>query len=70
MDELLTVKEVSKLLKVNVNKVYDLIKYGYLPALKLGSYKVRKMTLMKFMEDNEGLDLTILDSVSSIEMKK
>ena len=37
MDELYTVKEVSRILKVNVHKVYDLIRAGLLPALKLGS---------------------------------
>ena len=31
-----------------------LINLELLPALKLGSYKVRKTALLKFLEDNEG----------------
>ena len=39
---LYTVKEVALTLGVNVHIVYDLIKKGLLPAMKLGSLKVRK----------------------------
>ena len=45
MDELHTAKEVGKIMKVNVHKVYDLIRAGLLPALKLGSIKIRKESL-------------------------
>lgn len=55
---LYTVKEVSKILKVNVHYVYALIKKGKLPALKIGSLKVRKEALEKFLEEYEGYDLT------------
>ena len=41
---LYTVKEVSSALGVNVHVVYELIKKGLLPAMKLGSLKVRKQT--------------------------
>ena len=57
-DILLTVKEVSEILHTNKGYVYELIKRGLLPALKLGSYKVRKETLLRFLKDNEGNDLT------------
>ena len=38
--DLYTVKEVSEILIVNVNVVYNLIKSGTLKALKLGRYKI------------------------------
>ena len=63
MQELYTVKEVSQILKVNVHKVYDLIRAGLLPALKLGSLKVRGETLHKFIADCENMDLTDLDNI-------
>ena len=44
--DLYTVKEVSEILIVNVNVVYDLIKSGTLRALKLGRYKIRRTTLL------------------------
>lgn len=53
-----TVKEVSEIIHTNPAYVYSLIKSGLLPALKLGSYKIRKSTLVNFLENNEGKDLT------------
>ena len=53
MDELLTVKEVSKRLKINVTTVYQLIHKKKLTALKLGALKVRASTLDRFMADEE-----------------
>lgn len=55
---LYTVKEVSQLSHTNQAYVYSLIKAGLLPVLKLGSYKIRKEALIRFLEDNEGKDLT------------
>ncbi len=68
-DVLYTVAEIAKLLKTNSNYVYELIKRGLLPALKLGSYKVRKTALTNFLEKNEGKDLTDLDNIISLNMK-
>lgn len=65
-DVLYTVQDVSKLIHSNVNYVYALIKKGYLPALKLGSLKVRKVTLDKFLEEYEGKDLTNLENISEL----
>lgn len=65
-DVLYTVKETSKLLKTNTNYVYELIKRGMLPALKLGSFKIRRTTILNFLEQNEGKDLTDLDNISSL----
>lgn len=59
MEEVLyTVKEVSKLLKCNVDMVHKLRKSGVLPFLKLGQYKVRKEALDEFLKKYEGKDLT------------
>ena len=57
-DILYTVKEVSVIIHTNKAYVYELIKAGLLPALKLGSFKIRKVTLEKFLQENEGYDLT------------
>lgn len=50
---LYTVTEVAKLLKVNRTFVYELINRGELPAVKIGSLKIRKTTLEKFLEGKE-----------------
>ena len=68
-DVLYTVQEVSKLIKTNPTYVYDLIRKGYLPALKLGSYKVRRVTLLNFLAKFEGKDLTDLDEVVEIPVR-
>lgn len=57
-DILYTVKQVSELIHTNPAYVYELIKAGLLPVLKLGSYKVRKTALLNFLEKYEGKDLT------------
>ena len=59
---LLTVREVSQRLKVNVNYVYKLINSGLLPHLKLGSIKVREESLNAFLSQYDGQDVDkILD---------
>lgn len=49
-DIIYTISEVSKLLKVNRNFVYGLIKSGKLKAIKIGSLKVRKKDLCEYLE--------------------
>lgn len=68
MDFLYTVRETAKLLKTNANYVYDLIKLGYLPALKLGSLKVRKVAIDEFLKKYEGKDLTDLNNIRELEV--
>ena len=46
---LLTVSEVAKQLKVNRNFVYKLIADGELPAVKIGSIKVKKEALTEYV---------------------
>lgn len=59
MEEILyTVKEVSKLLKSNPGYIYELIRAGHLPVLKLGQIKVRRVALLEFLKRYEGHDLT------------
>lgn len=47
---LLTVSEVAKMLKVNRNFVYKLIKDGELEAVRIGSIKVRKDVLNEYIK--------------------
>lgn len=56
-----TVPEVAKLLHSSPNYIYLLIEKGFLPAIKLGSIKVLKTSLEKFLIDNEGQDLSNLN---------
>jgi len=53
MEDVLTVKEVAKILRVNPRAVYGLINSGDLPHLNLGSKKVRRTSLDKFIEEQE-----------------
>ena len=70
MDELYTVKEVSQKLKVNIHKVYELVNAGLLPALKLGSIKVRKESLEEFLMKYDGKDLTDLKNICDLKIDK
>lgn len=64
---LYNVKETANVLGVNVHLVYSLISKGLLPALKLGSLKVRKSTIEDFIAKYEGMNLSDLDNI--IELK-
>ncbi len=69
MEEILyTVRETAKLLKVNPNYVYDLIKKQMLPALKLGSFKIRRTSLLNFVKENEGKDMTDLNNIKELKV--
>lgn len=52
MIPLYTVTEVSKLLKVNRNFVYELIRKGELEAVRIGSIKVRKDAVERYIDNN------------------
>lgn len=62
-----TVQEVAKILHLSPNYIYSLIYKGYLPAIKLGSMKVLKSSLEKFLIINEGNDLSDLDNIKKLE---
>ncbi|MGI6092897.1 MAG: helix-turn-helix domain-containing protein [Negativicutes bacterium] len=65
---LYTVAEVAKMLKTNPAYVYELIKAGQLPVLKLGSMKIRRVALLTFLERCEGFDLTNPHEVKRLDM--
>lgn len=58
--ELYTVTEVSKLLKVNKNAVYDLIRNGYVKTLKYGVVKIPSTEVDDFINKWTGYDLSDL----------
>ena len=47
---LYTVSEVAKLLKVNKNFVYKIINNGELEAVRIGSIKVKREALDRYIE--------------------
>ncbi|KZL89156.1 helix-turn-helix domain-containing protein [Clostridium magnum] len=63
---LYTVEEVAAILKVNKNAVYDLIRKGFLTALKLGRLKVTKSTLLSFLNEYNGKDLSDLGNIKEL----
>lgn len=65
---LYTVKEVSQIMHTNPSYVYQLINAGLLPVLKLGSYKVRHIALMKFLDEYEGYDLSDPKKIEKISV--
>ena len=60
---LYTVKETAFVLGCNIHLVYDLINKGLLPAMKLGSLKIRLTSIEEFLEKYDGMDLTDLDNI-------
>jgi len=65
-----TVKEIAKILHTSPNYVYKLIDKGYLPAIRLGSIKVLKSSLDKFLEENEGNDLSDVNDIKKLDVSK
>lgn len=63
---LYTVEEVATILKVNKNAVYDLIRKGFLKALKLGRLKVTRPTLLSFLREYNGKDLSDLENIKEL----
>lgn len=67
MEELYTIKEVSKLLKCSINRVHDLRKSGVLKCLKLGNYKVTQSSLKDFLSRYDGMDVTDPKNIKEIK---
>lgn len=63
-----TVQEVAKILHSSPNYIYSLIDKGYLPVIKLGSIKILKSTLEKFLLENEGKDLSNINNIKKISI--
>ena len=53
MEKLLTIRETAKILKTNVNFVYDLINKGKIPYVSIGSLKIRESALDEFIRSHE-----------------
>ena len=62
-----SVREVAEMLHSSPNYIYSLIEKGYLPAIKLGSFKVIKSTLEQFLIENEGNDLSDINNIKKIK---
>ena len=62
-----TAKETAKIIHCSPNYIYELIDKGYLPAIKLGSIKILKTTLEQFLIENEGRDLSDINSVRKVK---
>ncbi len=52
-----TTQEVANILKVKFDYALDLIKYGYIRAIKYHGNKVTKAALLDFIEAYDGVDL-------------
>ena len=51
MEELLTIQEVSKLLKVTPSLIYKWVHYGFVPYVKLGTrVRFKQTALEKWIE--------------------
>ena len=58
-----TVKQVSQMLHTNAAFIYEIIRAGLLPAMKLRSLRVRKEALDEFLRKYEGYDLSDLQDI-------
>lgn len=65
-----TVQEVAKLLHSSPNYIYELINKGLLRAIKLGSLKIRRDELERFLLENEGNDLSDLNNIKTLNGKE
>lgn len=61
-----TVQEVSKILGVNKNSVYSLINAGVIKTMKLGRQKITINSLIEFLENYDGYDLSDLSNIKCI----
>jgi len=57
-DVVYTVKEVADILHVNKNYVYNLINKNLIPVMKFKSYRIRRSSLIKFLNEYENVDLS------------
>ncbi|WP_073393125.1 transcriptional regulator [Clostridium magnum] len=58
--------KILKLYLLCKNAVYDLIRKGLLTALKLGRIKVTKPTLLEFLKEYSGKDLSDLENIKEL----
>lgn len=67
MEELLTVKECSVILKTSPDYVYRLIDNGLLKCLRIGRIKVRRSALDELIRSYEGYDITDPNEIKKME---
>lgn len=65
-----SIPEVSKILKTDKGTVYKLAKTGHLRAMRLGSLKVSKYELERFLREYAGKDLNDLDNIVNLTENK
>lgn len=52
-DDVLTPKDIQKILKIQRNKCYEMLRCGILPSFKLGKeYRILKTELLNFIQEN------------------
>ena len=61
---------VAAILHSSPNYVYTLIRKGYLPVVRLGSIKILKQSLEKFLIENQGKDLSNLEDIKPLDFSK
>ena len=66
-EELLTVKQVSQVLKTNTAYVYRLRDAGLLKFMELGNLKCRRSALDEFIRSMDGMDATDPEHIKPLE---
>lgn len=66
-EELLTVKQVSQVLKTNTAYVYRLRDAGLLKFMKLGALKCRRSALDEFIRSMDGMDATDPEHIKPLD---
>lgn len=69
-DELLTVKDVARVLHISINSANALVQSGVIPGMRLNGMKVRRRALEAWMESMEGMDLADPANPVPIERKE
>lgn len=68
-----TIPEARALLRVETRKIYELIDKGFLAAICIGGGRkrmIRRVSIMRFLADYDGYDLSDLDNIKPIVSKK
>lgn len=69
MNCLYTIADVTEILKMDKNLVYDLVRKGYLIPLKCKTFKISSLEIEKFIQKWTGYDLSDLDNPKLITME-
>ncbi|MBR3325231.1 MAG: helix-turn-helix domain-containing protein [Clostridia bacterium] len=62
-----TVREVADILHTSPNYVYELVNNGHIPAIKLGSIRILKKSLIDFLSNNIGNDLSNMNDIKKLK---